>query len=135
MQENTTSDMRKHLIFQVHTPNMLREVYETRLFNSIHYNGEAADVLEIVNLFKECNVHTCSISDEEISVNIQALMQLIHLGIHVIAYTVNHRRRINKLKYLGIDGVFTDFLAPDELMIFLIPQLCWGERNKQKRRG
>ena len=21
------------------------------------------------------------------------------------------------------------------LMIFLIPQLCWGERNKQKRRG
>ena len=113
--ENTEISQRSCLIFQVHTPQMLKKVYDAGTFRYIHYNGTSEDVVRHLGLLQKCGVHSCSISDEEISDNNSSLDQLIRSGIHIIVYTVNHQRRLEKLLQKGIGGVFTDVLTPDSL--------------------
>lgn len=43
--KNVNPEVRKHLIFQVHTQSMLYNIYKTGVFENIHYNGEARAII------------------------------------------------------------------------------------------
>lgn len=113
--DNVSNEQRRHFIFQVHTPVMLKHVFDAGVFENIHYNGHVSEIVSVLDLLKECNVHTCSISDEEIISENALFMRIIDSGLHVIAYTINHERRLKKLIGLGVSGCFSDYITPSKL--------------------
>lgn len=95
--KNVSVTKRRNVIFQVHTPDMLKRIYKSRVFENIHYNGDLADTINNLKLLRDCGVYTCSISDEDVSQHETDLKKLLESGIHVIVYTINHRRRLEAL--------------------------------------
>ena len=112
---NVGVEQRRYLIFQVHTPEMLRKIYEENVFTYIHYNGTIEHINSIMSILKTCNVHTCSISDEEIMMNKESFKKLVEAGLHPIVYTVNHIRRLEYILKFGASGVFSDRLQPNDI--------------------
>lgn len=115
IKENKTREDCKNIIFQVHTLKMLKKVYKESIFDNIHYNGSSLDIAANLNMLRKCNVHTCSIADEEISENNIYLRKIINSGLHVMVYTINHMRRFNRVLELGVSGCFSDFLVPNQI--------------------
>lgn len=85
-------------------------MYDSNRIKNIHFNGTKSYVLESLPLLYKYNVHTCSISDDEVNANDDTLKHIISSGMHVFVYVVNHTRRRKNLHALGITGVFSDFL-------------------------
>lgn len=115
MHNNVSLDQRKYFVFQVHTPELLKKIYEKKVFEHIHYNGTISHIRSIMTLLKTCNVHTCSISDNEIMSNMDSFKKLVESGLHPIVYTVNHTRRLKRILGAGASGIFSDRLQPNDI--------------------
>lgn len=114
LSKNVNDNSREKLIFQVHTIKLLEKVYEMKAFVHIHYNGSANEISQILPKLYKRNVLTCSISDREINKSNHDLEFIVKSGLHVFAYTVNHKRRLSHDLELGVMGVFTDSLLPEK---------------------
>lgn len=115
MHNNVSVEQRRYFIFQVHTPELLKKIYKKNVFEHIHYNGTIAHIKSIMPTLKMCNVHTCSISNDEIMPNIDLFRKLVESGIHPIVYTVNHTRRLKRILEFGASGIFSDRLQPNDI--------------------
>ncbi len=116
IKDNIQPERRKNIIFQVHTQELLMKIYHTEVFEYLHYNGNCKDVLDSISLLKEYNIHTCSIADEELLSSNTDLNKIVNSGLHVFAYTINQKRRLEKIIPLGVSGIFTDSLTPDDVI-------------------
>lgn len=116
IKDNIQPERRKHIIFQVHTQSILMKIYNMGVFEYLHYNGNCRDVLDSLSLLKECNIHTCSIADEELVSSNTDLCKVVNSGLHVFAYTINHKRRLESIIPLGVSGVFTDCLTLSDIV-------------------
>lgn len=98
----------KKIIFQVHNINFAYSVYRDNFVGYIHYNfSTIKQAYRNINLLKKMNIHTISISDDQI-LNNTCLNVFKDNNIYVFAYTVNHQRRLKFLLNAGVSGVFTD---------------------------
>ena len=115
VKDNIAPDKRRNLIFQVHTQSLLLKIYKMKVFEHLHYNGSCRNIVESIYSLKECNIHTCSIADEELFSSNVDLLKIVNSGLHVFAYTINHKRRLESLISLGVDGAFTDTLTMEDV--------------------
>ena len=105
--------MNKRIIFQVHDTRLLKKLAERKLFGYLHYNADVKTLENIVSVLASCGVHSVSVDDHEIKDG-KILSKLNEAGIHVFAYTVNHKRRFDFLMEAGVSGVFSDRLYLQE---------------------
>lgn len=110
LEKNSSINMRKKIIFQIHDINFLKELYSKKLFGYLHYNSDLDTLISLIPLLCKYEVHTVSVSDAEVKNG--SLKNLCAAGIHPYVYTVNHSRRYKKVLSEGASGVFTDRLVP-----------------------
>lgn len=103
------------IIFQVHTKELLDQIYKMKKFKHIHYNNTSKKILDDLPFLIEKNVHTCSIADREIKETNCDLKQILQSGLHIFAYVVNHDRRLRHDLRIGVSGIFTDAIKPKML--------------------
>lgn len=107
--KNLSEKQRHHIVFQVHEINFLKSLTERKVFEFLHYNADIKTLEQISPILIACNVHSVSVDDHEIK-DLRTLSKLNKSGIHVYAYTVNHKRRFDFLMNAGASGIFSDRL-------------------------
>lgn len=110
---NCTEAQKEHIIFQVHEIQFLKELERKKQFGYLHYNASIENLESILPVLVACEVHSVSVDDHEIK-NSDSLSKINNAGIHVYAYTVNHKRRFDFLMKSGASGVFSDRLCSQE---------------------
>lgn len=99
-------------VIQIHNYQDIDLIMKFGWKGSVHYCLGDEDPTDVAKICAAKGVHSISISEKRI-LRSQDIKVFLDHGIHVFAYTVNHRRRMNALRRLGVSGIFTDRLLPE----------------------
>ncbi len=104
----------QRIILQLSSLEDLYAVAHLGKFPFLHYNTAFPNLLTSMPTLVAYGVRTVSVYDGLIR-GPETLTKLRENGIHVFTWTVNDRRRYNRLREDGVRGVFTDFLTEADL--------------------
>lgn len=109
-------DVGDRIVPQIYTPEMYEELRTLYPFSSYIYtlygsNVTEAEVIRFVKKTPKIKAVTMPTS----RVNAAFVSKLSILGVRTYTHTVNGMSEFEDYRKLGIDGVYTDFLSPDEI--------------------
>jgi glycerophosphoryl diester phosphodiesterase len=105
------------IIPEIYTPQMYNVVNSIYPFKNKYYSiyllGDTPkDRQDIINFMLQHDIQTLTMPVERLDSNFMKLIKENHLTLYV--FTVNSTQDVAKLKQMGVHGVYTDTLTPDD---------------------
>lgn len=105
------------IIPEIYTPEMYSVVNSIYSFKNKYYSiyllGDTPkDRQDIIHFMLQNGIKTLTMPVERLDSNYMKLIKENHLNVYV--FTVNSAQEVAKLKQMGVHGVYTDTLTPDD---------------------
>jgi glycerophosphoryl diester phosphodiesterase len=105
------------IIPEIYTPEMYNVVNSIYPFKNKYYSiyqlGDTPkDRQDIINFMLQHDIKTITMPVERLDSNYMQLIKKNHLTLYV--FTINSAQEVAKLKQMGVHGVYTDSLTPDD---------------------